>query len=200
MFHRPMWFGSLILPPSPIRACQLRPKPPSLPGRQGSQPCLQPTGRLRRQPRLRCRRKRRLFNRRPQHHSRLSSFHRHLHRRWSRSDRSHRVPIMPGSRAIGPGTAIGSGLVADGCYGPVPPRSGWAAIGRGTAAAGYGSAAGGDSPKAYQFLPQHCLYFLPLRQGQGSLRPTFGPIRTGLAFSTAAAASLTMSLPCEGPR
>jgi hypothetical protein len=39
------------------------------------------------------------------------------------------------------------------------------------------------------------LYFLPLPQGQGSFRPTFGPVRTGLAFSaTAAAASLTTSL------
>jgi hypothetical protein len=42
--------------------------------------------------------------------------------------------------------------------------------------------------------PQHCLYFLPLPQGHGSLRPTFGPVRTGLAFSMAAAASLTTSL------
>jgi hypothetical protein len=48
--------------------------------------------------------------------------------------------------------------------------------------------------------PQHCLYFFPLPHGQGSLRPTFGPLRTGLAFSIAAAASLTMSLPCAGPR
>ena len=50
--------------------------------------------------------------------------------------------------------------------------------------------------------PQHCLYFLPLPQGQGSLRPTFGPVRTGLAFSAAAAAaSLTTSLglPCAAP-
>src|SRR5687767_1995602 len=46
-----------------------------------------------------------------------------------------------------------------------------------------------------QILPQHCLYFLPLPQGQGSLRPTFGPARTGLALVTASAASLTMSLP-----
>lgn len=44
------------------------------------------------------------------------------------------------------------------------------------------------------YLPQHCLYFLPLPQEQGSLRPTLGPIRTGRAFSTAAAAWLTMSL------
>ena len=48
--------------------------------------------------------------------------------------------------------------------------------------------------KPQPFFPQHCLYFLPLRQGQGSLRPTLGPARTGLAFSTAAAASLTTSL------
>src|SRR5687768_15848898 len=46
-----------------------------------------------------------------------------------------------------------------------------------------------------QILPQHCLYFFPLPQGQGSLRPTFGPTRTGLAFVTASAASLTISLP-----
>jgi len=38
--------------------------------------------------------------------------------------------------------------------------------------------------------PQQCLYFLPLPQGQGSLRPTFGPVRTGLAFSATAAASI----------
>ena len=45
--------------------------------------------------------------------------------------------------------------------------------------------------------PQQFLYFLPLPQGQGSLRPTFGPVRTGLALawaSAAAAASLTTSL------
>src|ERR1039458_9060899 len=47
----------------------------------------------------------------------------------------------------------------------------------------------------FNHRPQQCLYFLPLPQGQGSLRPTFGPVRTGLAFSaTAAAASLTTSL------
>src|SRR5208282_6769542 len=53
------------------------------------------------------------------------------------------------------------------------------------------------------YRPQQCLYFLPLPQGQGSLRPTFGPVRTGLAFSAvaAAAASLTTSLglPCAPP-
>ena len=41
------------------------------------------------------------------------------------------------------------------------------------------------------------LHFLPLPQGQGSLRPTFGPVRIGLALvcaSVAAAASLTTSL------
>src|SRR5436189_159193 len=44
-------------------------------------------------------------------------------------------------------------------------------------------------------FPQQCLYFLPLRQGQGSLRPTLGPERTGLPrCSTASAASLTRSL------
>src|SRR5207247_179195 len=43
------------------------------------------------------------------------------------------------------------------------------------------------------YFPQQCLYFFPLLQGQGSFRPTLGPVRTGLAFSTAAAASLTMS-------
>src|SRR5437016_13931904 len=48
-------------------------------------------------------------------------------------------------------------------------------------------------------FPQQCLYFLPLLQGQGSLRPTLGPERMGLAFSIAAAASLTMSLPWAGP-
>src|SRR5207253_648135 len=43
-------------------------------------------------------------------------------------------------------------------------------------------------------FPQHCLYFFPLPQGQGSFRPTLGPVRMGLAFSCAAAASLTTSL------
>ena len=52
---------------------------------------------------------------------------------------------------------------------------------------------------AFGHFPQQCLYFFPLLQGQGSFRPTFGPARTGFAFSTAAAASLTMSLPCGGP-
>ena len=28
-------------------------------------------------------------------------------------------------------------------------------------------------------MPQHFLYFLPLPQGQGSLRPTFWPFLTG---------------------
>ena len=57
--------------------------------------------------------------------------------------------------------------------------------------------------RAYQ-RPQQCLNFLPLRQGQGSLRPTLGPVRMGLALSAcaAAAASLTMSaafcLSCSG--
>jgi hypothetical protein len=40
------------------------------------------------------------------------------------------------------------------------------------------------------YRPQQCLYFLPLPQGQASLRPTFGPVRTGLAFSATAAASI----------
>src|ERR1041384_999146 len=44
-----------------------------------------------------------------------------------------------------------------------------------------------------QFFPQHCLYFFPLPQGQGSLRPTLGPTRTGFAFATASTASLTTS-------
>src|SRR5271167_4446870 len=32
--------------------------------------------------------------------------------------------------------------------------------------------------KHYEFAPQHFLYFLPLPQGQGSLRPIFSPERT----------------------
>src|ERR1700688_136865 len=32
--------------------------------------------------------------------------------------------------------------------------------------------------ETYEFAPQHFLYFLPLPQGQGSLRPTFSPERT----------------------
>src|SRR5579859_7231136 len=49
------------------------------------------------------------------------------------------------------------------------------------------------------YLPQHCLYFLPLWQGHGSLRPTLGPVRTGLALawaSAALAASLTRLPAC----
>jgi hypothetical protein len=38
------------------------------------------------------------------------------------------------------------------------------------------------------------LYFFPLPQGQGSLRPTLGPVRTGFAFETASLACETMSL------
>src|SRR5258708_24902256 len=52
--------------------------------------------------------------------------------------------------------------------------------------------------ESYPFFPQHCLNFLPLPQGQGSLRPTFGPVRTGLALATASLASLTMSLAFAG--
>src|SRR6266480_4704789 len=52
----------------------------------------------------------------------------------------------------------------------------------------------GPTPNPTTHLPQHCLYFLPLPQGQGSFRPTLGPVRMGLAFSCAAAASLTTSL------
>src|ERR1017187_2364780 len=46
------------------------------------------------------------------------------------------------------------------------------------------------------YRPQQCLYFLPLPQGQGSLRPTFGPVRLGLGLSLESwsAASLTTSL------
>jgi len=49
------------------------------------------------------------------------------------------------------------------------------------------------------YFPQQCLNFFPLLQGQGSLRPTLGPTRTGLAFSNAAAASVTRSLPRRLP-
>ncbi len=50
---------------------------------------------------------------------------------------------------------------------------------------------GGDQP----FLPQQCLYFFLLPQGQGSLRPTLGPLRTGLGFGQwRSVASVTMSL------
>ena len=36
----------------------------------------------------------------------------------------------------------------------------------------------GDSQRNYRFLPQHFLYFLPLPQGQGSLRPILGGFTT----------------------
>ena len=32
--------------------------------------------------------------------------------------------------------------------------------------------------ESHNYLPQHCLYFFPLPQGQGSLRPVFGEART----------------------
>src|SRR5262245_17456989 len=44
------------------------------------------------------------------------------------------------------------------------------------------------------YLPQHALYFLPLPQGQGSLRPTRGVARTGRVFSNTSAASDTTLL------
>ena len=34
----------------------------------------------------------------------------------------------------------------------------------------------GNTSVHYRFLPQHFLNFLPLPQGQGSLRPTFTPL------------------------
>jgi hypothetical protein len=34
------------------------------------------------------------------------------------------------------------------------------------------------SVDTYELAPQHFLYFLPLPQGHGSLRPTFSPERT----------------------
>src|SRR5271155_3537744 len=46
----------------------------------------------------------------------------------------------------------------------------------------------------HPFFPQHCLYFFPLPQGHGSLRPTLGPLRMGLALAIASLASLTKSL------
>src|SRR5258708_19413481 len=50
--------------------------------------------------------------------------------------------------------------------------------------------------KKTAYFPQHCLYFFLLPQGQGSLRPTFGPVRLGFGFSLErwSAASLTTSL------
>jgi len=51
------------------------------------------------------------------------------------------------------------------------------------------------------YRPQQFLNFLPLPQGQGSLRPTFGPVRTGLGLGlfTSSAAWLTMSLGLAWP-
>jgi hypothetical protein len=60
-----------------------------------------------------------------------------------------------------------------------------------TAAAGFLSVVG--DRRFFVHFPQHCLNFFPLPQGHGSLRPTFGPTRTGFAFETASDASLTMS-------
>ena len=37
----------------------------------------------------------------------------------------------------------------------------------------------GAMPEVENHAPQHFLYFLPLPQGQGSLRRTFCPTRTG---------------------
>ena len=38
----------------------------------------------------------------------------------------------------------------------------------------------------YTFAPWHFLYFLPDPQGQGLLRPTFAPARTGFGASACA--------------
>jgi hypothetical protein len=44
--------------------------------------------------------------------------------------------------------------------------------------------------RRFNYRPQQCLYFSPLPQGQRQLRPTFGPVRTALAFSATVAASI----------
>src|SRR5215204_4483952 len=88
------------------------------------------------------------------------------------------MPRMVGSKTPN----VCAGDVTCRCQGTVPPRSGFEQHAL-------------MSAHTNQILPQHCLYFLPLLHGQGSLRPTFGPARIGLALVTASAASLTMSLP-----
>jgi hypothetical protein len=40
--------------------------------------------------------------------------------------------------------------------------------------------------RIYVFAPWHFLYFFPDPQGQGSLRPTFAPVRTGFGASACA--------------
>src|ERR1700733_4098587 len=54
---------------------------------------------------------------------------------------------------------------------------------------------GAVSPVSHH-LPQHCLYFFPLPQVHGSLRPTLGPVSFGfgLGFERSSAAWLTTSL------
>src|SRR5262245_6453703 len=52
--------------------------------------------------------------------------------------------------------------------------------------------------RTYPFFPQQFLYFFPLWHGQGSLRPTLGPVRTGRALASASFASLTTSLARPG--
>ncbi len=52
---------------------------------------------------------------------------------------------------------------------------------------------GGEIYCHYESLPWQCLYFLPEPQGQGSLRPTFCPTRTGLFFGASATATSPFS-------
>lgn len=90
---------------------------------------------------------------------------------FGREDRGERAihPDRPGSAIEGrkPGTHALGGRVGG-------PRAGSGGLWRG-------------------YRPQHCLYFLPELQGQGSLRPTWEVARAGLAlaFSRSAAASET---------
>jgi hypothetical protein len=74
-----------------------------------------------------------------------------------------------------------------------PIKSAPTDVGGYTVLANQGEPPEGGTP-APHILPQQCLYFLPLWQGQGSLRPTFGPVRTGGGLEMASAASVTMSL------
>ena len=49
----------------------------------------------------------------------------------------------------------------------------------------------GPGSYSSSFIPQHFLYFLPLPQGQGSLRPGFLPFLTGYFFTVPSAPALS---------
>ena len=113
----------------------------------------------------------------------------------------HVAPGIPAGRSRSPST--GSGQASSFAFtqrvhpcGSFQPFGAWAA---GTPPHRHAGMRALLTLLTYPFFPQQFLNFLPLLQGQGSLRPTFGPLRTGLALASASLASLTISLPAFSP-